>query len=363
MKSNIDFDPKWASVPGNTIQSIIIEKQYSHSSLAEKMNVTADFLDQLIAGRQKITHEIAKGLSNNLGASISFWLQREEIYRSQIDQINNEQAEIWLQELPISDMISLGWIKNVNNKFEECLSFFDVPDISTWRRKYNFMYQNTSFRTSNTFKSSFGATAAWLRQGVILAETIACDKWDEDKFEESLSTIKKLTKKKSPKDFLPDLINICRNFGVAVVVSKTPKGCSASGATQFLRDDKVLLLLSLRYLSDDHFWFTFFHEVGHIILHKSKNPIIETDSNQNLSIEEEEANLYASEVLIPYDMKSELFKLRGNKRMIVGFAAKAGISPGIVVGQMQHHRIIDHKYLNSYKRRFSWDDINLLKLY
>ena len=145
---------------------------------------------------------------------------------------------------------------------------------------------------------------------------------------------------------------------MAVVISRTPFGCRASGATKFLDNDKAMLLLSFRYLSDDHFWFTFYHEAGHIVLHKSKSPIIEENSsNKTYSEEEREANLFAGEVLIPHELQSELSRLRGNKRNIISFAMKAGVSPGIVVGQMQHRGIIDHKYLNSYKRRYDWEEI------
>lgn len=119
-----------------------------------------------------------------------------------------------------------------------------------------------------------------------------------------------------------------------------------------------MLLLSFRYLSDDHFWFTFFHEAGHIVLHKSNAAFIEDNSpDKNYSNEEKEANIFAGEILIPHELQGELSRLRGNKRNIISFAMKAGVSPGIVVGQMQHRGIIDHKYLNSFKRRYDWNDI------
>jgi hypothetical protein len=28
-------------------------------------------------------------------------------------------------------------------------------------------------------------------------------------------------------------------------------------------------VMSFRYLTDDHFWFTLFHEIGHLILHEA----------------------------------------------------------------------------------------------
>lgn len=356
MENLIEFQPNWASVPGNTIRDVITKKNYSVSTLASEMKTTTEFIYDLISGQNAITPEVANSLSKYLGASPDFWLKREEQYRNTL--AHNYSPEAWVKELPIKDMVKFGWIRDVADKATECLNFFDVPDVKTWRMKYSELLQATSFRTSPTFKTDQAATAAWIRFGEISASKMNCKKWDEDFFEKSLYEIRTLTRKKSPKDFLPELLQFCADSGVAVVIARTPFGCRASGATKFLNNDKAMLMLSFRYLSDDHFWFTFFHEAGHIMLHKSKSAIIEENSSdKNQSDEEKEANIFAGEILIPHELQGELSHLRGNKRNIISFAMKAGVSPGIVVGQMQHHGIIDHKYLNSYKRRYDWEDI------
>jgi Zn-dependent peptidase ImmA (M78 family) len=357
MENLLEFKPNWASIPGNTIREVLVTKKFTIPALASKMQTTPEFINDLINGQNQITQDVAENLSKYLGASTDFWLKREEQYRNILAQ--NYNPESWIKELPIKDMIKFGWIKDVTDKVGECLAFFDVPDVKTWRLKYSELLKTTSFRTSPTFKTDHAATAAWLRHGEIAAKKIECKKWDENSFEKALYEIKTLTRKKNPKDFIPDLLKACAECGVAVIISPTPVGCRASGATKFLNDEKAMLLLSFRYLSDDHFWFTFYHEAGHIMLHKSKSPIIEENSSiKNYSDEEKEANIFAGEVLIPQHLQSELSLIRGNKRNIINFAVKAGVSPGIVVGQMQHHGIIDHKYLNSYKRRFNWEEIS-----
>lgn len=356
MENMLEYQPNWASVPGNTIKEIIIDKNFTVTTLASQMQTTPEFIDQLISGQSAITPAVAENLSKYLGASKDFWLKREEQYRNTI--AHNYSPEAWIKELPIKDMIKFGWIRDVADKVSECLRFFNVPDVKTWRTQYSDLMQTTSFRTSPTFKADQGATAAWLRFGEITANNTNCQKWNEEGFEKTLFEIKAFTRKKNPKDFIPELKKACAKCGVAVVVARTPYGCRASGATKFINGDKAMLMLSFRYLSDDHFWFTFYHEAGHIMLHQSKTPLIEDDSNIKVySDQEKEANIFAAEVLIPHELDGELSRLRGNKRNIINFAMKAGVSPGIVIGQMQHRGIIDHKYLNSFKRRFDWEDI------
>ncbi|MFZ5554494.1 MAG: ImmA/IrrE family metallo-endopeptidase [Bacteroidota bacterium] len=351
------FNPNWVSQPGNTISDILEEQNIPLRKFAEKMSVSSEFVEKLLRGEIHINSEIAKQLESTLGSSSAFWIERETKYRQNFEKLHLKETEEWINSLPVKEMIKLGWIKKTADLVKECLNYFKVDSIKEWYQKYNFELGSYSFRTSPTYSSDKGSVAAWLRQGEILTENLACRDWNVKLFEQNLHEIKKLTRKKKPIDFIPSLIKICAECGVAVAIVKTPVGCKASGATKFISPNRALILLSFRYLSDDHFWFTFFHEAGHLILH-NKNIFIENlDISKPISEEELEANLFAAEVLIPHGLKSELQFLRSNKRKIVDFASRAGVSPGIVVGQLQFHGYIDNKYLNSYKRRYSWEEI------
>ena len=90
---------------------------------------------------------------------------------------------------------------------------------------------------------------------------------DQSGFEADLPTIRRLTREKDPGQFIPRLKEACAARGVAVAIVRGPNGWRASGAARFLSPTKALIQLSFRYLSDDQFWFTFFHEAGHLLLH------------------------------------------------------------------------------------------------
>jgi HTH-type transcriptional regulator / antitoxin HigA len=113
-----------------------------------------------------------------------------------------------------------------------------------------------------------------------------------------LITMRRLTRKKEPSIFVPELRKLCAENGVALVIARGPAGCRASGATRFLSDKKAMILLSFRYLADDQFWFTFFHEAGHLLMHSHKAVFLEDGSDVSLK-EEHEANLFAQNILIP----------------------------------------------------------------
>jgi len=360
------FQPNWASKPGNTILDILRERKISTETFVQQMGQPADCVHQLIYGNSPITEATANQLSKVLGASEQFWLNREKIYRESLSLIDKINEDKWLKDIPFKEMVDLGWIKDTSNKFEACLKFFDIENVDQWNKQYGASVRETvSFRASPTFKSKLIPITCWLRQGEKIAESINCKPWNQTALRESIESLRKLTKEKKPKSYIPKLISICAECGVAVAIVRTPKTTSTYGAIKFLSKDKALLILSFRYRSDDQFWFTFFHEVGHLLLHESKGLLVDgltndegaTAANSTVQDQEDEANDFAGETLIPKRFHDRLKNLTGNTRKIITFANEVGVSPGIVVGQMQHFGYISKAYLNNFKKRYDWKDI------
>ena len=124
-----------------------------------------------------------------------------------------------------------------------------------------------------------------------------------------------------------------------------------------MKATKPLIQLSLRGKSDDHFWFSFFHEAGHILLHRKDEVFIETtdqDGTRRDGIEkEQEADQFSRDFLIPpKEYHTFLEDRQFNLTSIQRFAANIGITPGIVVGRLQHEKVIPFNRGNSLKKGF-----------
>ena len=359
MPERKDFRPDWVSPPGETIAQILEQRNLSPMKFAERIGRTSEEVEELISGAEKITIETARKLESVLGASVAFWMIRESQYREDearlASDIIPDSTEQWLADLPLVDMEKFGWIGPISRSatLTECLRFFGVPDFQAWREKYSGLLRQAAFKTSPSFQANPSATAAWLRQAEIEAESIRCGLWNAERFGQTLVAIRQLTRKKDPDTFIPELRRRCAECGVAVVILRSPTGCRASGATRFLSPEKALLLLSFRYLSDDHFWFTFFHEAGHLLLH-NRNALFLEDQDVSTTKEEEDANKFAADILIPLQFRKEMFNLPVNGFDVIRFAKIVGVSPGIIVGQLQYYRRFTHRQLNNLKRRFVW---------
>jgi HTH-type transcriptional regulator/antitoxin HigA len=355
MNSASQFRPDWVSPPGDTIMDVLRERHLSLADLAAHLGFTQEQAQGLIGGRTHVTIGIARRLAQLLGSSVEFWMSREFQFRQEVTRLHATEDE-WLESLPVRDMVNFGWLvpsQVKSQQLQDCLRFFDVPDIVAWRRVYASVHELAAFRASPSFESRPAALAAWLRQGEIESSAIECGQWSVERFGESIGDIRRLTREKDPSKFLPILRQMCARCGVAVVVVRAPSGCKASGATRFLTPHKALLLLSFRHLSDDQFWFTFFHEAGHLLLHGEKGFFVEGLSAW-ASKQEQEANEFAGDVLVPRQYQASLLALPLDSRKVIRFAQRIGISPGIVVGQLQHFGKIERYNLNNLKRRYTW---------
>jgi plasmid maintenance system antidote protein VapI len=351
-----EFLPQWTSPPGQTIADLLQIKGISRDDLARLLKESPTEIDGLLQGRVSITLGLARRLQAELGGSVAFWMTRDRQYRDDVARLR-ASGLAWLHELPLSDMTKSGWVASDTRagfEVEALLRYFDVPSISVWHAKYATVLQEAAFRTSPKFKSNPAAVAAWLRQGERVAEAIKCEPWNRDSLARTLVELRKLTRVRDPKRFIPRLQEAGARCGVAIVVLQAPSACRASGAVRWLNADKALVLLSARYLSDDHFWFTLYHECAHLLLHSELRVLLDEDIDGAAAMEQE-ANRWAAEVLIPPRFNTALDTVRPGSIAVVRLATEIGISPGILVAQLQRLKRLAPNQLNRLKRRYKWE--------
>lgn len=356
MTRSTEFSPAWASPPGETVRQLAARKNLRSDDLAQAVGLPPEDLSQLFNGELPITAARAKGLAGVVGASVRFWLAREAQYRRDVQALQDDSKQ-WVSSLPFADMARYGWLKaaaSTGEKLRHALDFFEVSTVDEWRDAWlSDRAGLTAYRTSPVFTAQSASVAAWLRQGELAAAELSVDTWSRDCFERLLPSLKPLTRVREPAEFIPQLQEQCAACGVAVVIVRAPKGCPASGATR-VKNGKAILQLSVRYLRDDSFWFTFFHEAGHLVLHEDRLFLEWSDRRELDSHEEAEANQFAGQVLIPPSEEAALRALPHEHRSIMRFAKNLSISPGIVIGQLQHRGLVRQDKLNFLKKRYSW---------
>jgi HTH-type transcriptional regulator / antitoxin HigA len=355
--NSLTYPTDWVSAPGETMIDMLDESSRSVRDLASHLGGNVGSLDALLTGEEALTGNIAVSLAAFFDTTVSFWIKRESQFRTSLKSMEANGGGDWLKKLPIADMVAYRWVTigSASEHLIRCLNFFGCCGITEWQRRYGATLSGILFRKSAAFDSEVESVSAWLRQGERLAKLVDVQSWNSDRLRAQLPALRALSRVSDPSRFLPELTRLCSLAGVAVVIVRTPKKCPASGAARFISPQKAVIQLSFRHLSDDHFWFSFFHEIGHLLLHGDSEIHLE-DTGSADGNEEREANEFAGDVLIPPTERARMLALGEDARPIIRFATQVGTSPGIVVGQMQYHGAIKHSRMNALKKRYTWHD-------
>lgn len=355
-----EYSPDYVSPPGETLEETIDVLGISQAQLAERTGRSKKMVNEIIKGKAPITPKMAIELERVTGAPASFWNNRERNYREFVAKLEEQEFLkkhiSWLDRISVASMVKFGWIEKTKDEVDQLknvLNFLGIASPAQWKAFESSLLKQVAFRKSEACKADNRALICWLRKGEQEAKEIDCDPFDSSKFLESLKNIRLLTLELS-EVFRPELINQCAGCGVAVVFIPALPKTRASGVTRWLSTEKALIQLSLRYKTDDHLWFSFFHEAGHILKHGKREIFIDGEDTGMDEKKEDEANRFAADFLIPRKDYLQFIKTgQFSKILIQRFAEEIKIAPGIVVGRLQHDGLLPMSHCNDLKRRFT----------
>ncbi|MDP2302206.1 MAG: ImmA/IrrE family metallo-endopeptidase [Ignavibacteria bacterium] len=358
MYSEYKLKKELLSPPGDTIQETIDTIGMNQYELAERLGKNIKNVNQIIKGKEPITTSTAIALEKVLGIPADFWIERDRQYQKEFAEIEFdeylENCKDWIKHFPIANMVKLGWIPASKNPIEllkYLLNYFGIASPEQWSTLYISKATNVAFKISLAHTSEPEAISVWLRKGEIDAKKLQVKEFNKDLFKKNLEKIKELSFH-HPADFKDQLQKLCSEAGVAIVYTPNIPKATISSATRWIFNTTVpLIQLSGRYKTNDHFWFTFFHEAGHILLHGKKDVFLEEVTGHKIDKEKEvEADRYASKFLIPDIQYQQLLQLKPySESSVLDFANKQHIHPAIVVGRLQHDDIIPHNRFNDTK--------------
>lgn len=355
------FQTDYAVPPGEMLAELLEERGMSQVDLAGRADLSKKTINGIIKAREPITPETALAFERVFGVPASLWNNMEATYRQDLARLAQHkkmavEAKPWVATFPWNEMVKMKLVEptqDVVARAEALLRFLGVASIEAF--KAFCAEPQAAYRRSPAFKPKEEATAVWLRAGELAANKLNCATYAKEKFENALPEIKALTAR-PPKEAFEQLQTVAAGCGVAVVVVPALKGCRASGSMRWINSGEKeipVIQLSLRHKTDDHFWFSFFHEACHVLKHPKKVVRIEANPGEDAADpQEQEANRFAGDRLIPAKALAELGTLKTKEEILRG-ADKLGISPGLLVGRLQHEGRLRHHQLNDLKRDMS----------
>ncbi len=258
----------------------------------------------VINGDSAITQDMAIQFEQVTQLKAEYWMKMQSAYDAYLASERHKAiiaaAIPWAREFPLQEMINKGWLpqhSNIEEKTLSLLSFFRLSSAAAWENYYFNQQLKVAFRISLAQSNAPFAISAWLRQGEIVAENMNVKSYSEKKFKSILSQLQSLTSYSMEESF-DSIQKLCATAGVKVYKVSTLKNTEINGATRWMHDTPCIQL-SAGLKGKESFWFTFFHEVGHILLHGKKEIFLEKVAYSDWQKEkEDEADAFARKWLI-----------------------------------------------------------------
>ena len=333
MSNYIEFNDRIAFHPGYYIKEIVDESGLTQEDFAKRLDTTPKNLSLLIRGEQSLSIDIAMKLSRMIGTSVIYWLNLQKSYDALIAEFRSEKELD--QEKVVFSMLEYKYFRDNFNlpdlprkkeaQIAHVRNFLNVATLSVFKKRdmaVSFRSDTGELSTANVVKANIMVQIATNK--VLKTEA---PKFNKTLFEEAVQYALTLTKEHNT--FYPLIKEAFRKAGVVFVILPNLSGSRINGATKKVGNN-IMLMVNDRRLHADTFWFTLFHEIGHI-MNGDYGISFESESGER----EEIANKYAEDKLIPYEqyerfLEDNIFDIQA----IRAFAKEINRDPGIVLGRL-----------------------------
>ena len=355
MAKQNQYFPSVVFHPGETLTEKLEEIEMGPKEFALRTGKPEKTIIAVLNGKSSITPDMAVQFENVTKIPANFWMNHQRSYDEFIARAKRQtviqEAVAWAKQFPLTDMIKKGWLPQavtIEEKTMEMLAFFGFSNHTAWDDYYCKQELKVAFRISLSSTNEPFAISAWLRKGELQAAELEAKEYSEKKFKEILPELKSIMAE-HPDDFFVRLQHTCLKAGVKLVHTPTLPKAPICGCTRWL-NDTPLIQLTGRYKRNDSFWFTFFHEAGHILLHGKKDIFLEKIEYSGKDKEkEEEADAFACKWLLTEDEEAQVLAVVSlNEEDIRGFAKQFNTHPAIIIGRLQHKKLIPYSLGREY---------------
>ncbi len=336
--------------PGEFIRDELEAKGWTQTDLAVILGRPLKAVSEILMGKRAITPETAKGLGEAFGVDPQFWMNLESVYR--LSQVKEQSGDVARRAklygaAPVKDMIRRHWIndaEDVAGLEREVFNFFAVDSVES----ITSMSVAVSARKSTDYDKTTPPQLAWYFRAKQIAATLQVSQYREEKFDQLIAELLRLTASELEVRRVP---RILAEFGIRFMVIEHLPRTRIDGAAFWLNQDSPAVAVSIRLDRIDSFWFTLFHELGHVLYRHSQgvDDGIAGDgpssSPGELPDPEIMANDFARDRLVSgKEIDSFIARIRPlySRARINQFANRIKVHPGIIIGQLQRREEIKY---------------------
>jgi HTH-type transcriptional regulator/antitoxin HigA len=326
---------------GQSLIEARIAQGLSQRSLAERLGMKEQQIQRyeqeryLTANLTRVA-EIAEALQLDL---VAFFESRNDTTLSKIAP--NLKGGFDVSKLPIKEMKKRGWLSLVRlpESVTGPLSDIDLAAAFVSQIAGSYSLNRQHVRAGSTQDAY--ALLAW-KARVLFKAKLAAETSNNLPGFSGEAVIGKLVDLSTRPNGPVDAIGLLRDHGVILVFERHLPSTHLDGAAMLLNDETPVIGLTLRHDRLDNFWFTLFHELGHIFRHRDRGlreGFFDEEGAPSLNDLESEADEFAESAFIPNEVWRKSFvRFTKANEQVMQFAKERGISSAVVAGRIRRER-------------------------
>lgn len=349
--------PNYAVPTGEFLSEWMDDNAINAAELSRHLGTSRKHVSELLSGKAPLSHATAISLEDVTGISARIWNQYEAQYREDLARIDADAG--YKKQYDEARRFPLAYLRRCGvitarpgdraESVKQLLELLRTADLAAWHTTW--AEGNVAYRRSAVGHHNAPDLAVWLTLGERFARDLRVSAFDRSRLESQLHVIRSMSVA-DPAAYVDGVVHALADAGVALVYVPEPPGLGTYGATRWVAGTPIIQL-SLRQKTDDHYWFTLFHELCHV-LHDDRRGLYLASERTDA---ETRADEYARDTLIPPDYTARLPTKR-DTAAILALAADLGIAPGIVLGRVQHETR-DYGWGNRLKKKLDFAPLRL----
>ena len=313
--------------PGRHLAEKLEEMGLDANDLAARMGYTPKAVNDILQGNCRIMPEVAIMLEMVTEIPASFWLRSQIAYDEYLSRelikATLDNQPLWRKSFP-EELDVRDWVRRSKNDGDDksglsLLKFFAVASPKAWDGYYKDARLKVAFRISLAEVKDPYAMSAWIRRGEILSDQDPMEKLGQPTVRKNLKAAlpeiiafaaankvrprgeKRITywtpEAEVVDDCMTGLQALCRKIGIRVLFVQNFKSAPVHGMYRWYKD-VPLIQLHDRFEKRAAMWFTFFHELAHVLYHGKKGICLQNiEITHNYPEKEDEANCFAQKCM------------------------------------------------------------------
>ena len=340
--------------PGEFIKEEIDARGWTQNDLADITGKSVRLISEVILGKRALTPDTAQALADALGTSAQFWMNMESAY--QLSKLKTDAAPVARRAklysfFPVKEMLKRGWIEateSLDVLESRFTAFCGMDNLDTAPKFHSYAARRTTYSEGEQSP----LLTAWLYRAKQMAKGMIVGKFYAKSADVAIVQLKACMA--NPEE-IRQVPRVLAEAGIRFILIESFPGMKVDGVCFWLDAESPVIAMTLRFDRLDNFWFVLMHELRHVANNDGQSgiPIID----ENLGAEgseafdkpdfEVKADQEAAEAIIPAATFND-FVLRVaplySEQRIVGFAARIGVHPSIVVGQLHNRKQVPYSH-------------------